>query len=483
VVTLDTKDLSTATKFAVCYSEGDGTLNATWVDSGIRLTVSKITYLNYGWPVRSIYSTSAITSDSKIPLGSTAAFYHGDLPNFKYLSIVSSELNNGNPCIYPDTAAASADAYRSGVSWSSTGTKQITFDTSAFDSSTVYTVCYSEISGATTDSTWRDSYIRFRLTKMESTEARGAVATTFGHLPRTSVCSITYAGALANNVWVSLVDETLNADFPCADSTVAAGADSQHSGAAQGSSSVVTYDTTVLSTSKTFAVCYTEGDGTASASWVDTAIRLTVSKLWTIEYGYPTRVLTVNLQSFSLLPRTPESVTFTYQGTLPTGSYVALIDSTMNSNLPCQVQGVIDSMGSPTLYGSAATGAIDAYRSGSMRAATGTSTIVLPAAAGTVLAEDATFTLCYAESPNETEWRNSFVYARLTKLRTLMAHSVSHTTSGHIANVWRAPCLECFAVCHHTCYSVATSICRQFVGQQLGFASGSNYQFQLPLCK
>merc|ERR1712196_287895 len=106
------------------------------------------------------------------------------------------------------------------------------------------------------------------------------VTTAVAHL------ELTYAGTLASDKYVSLVDDTLNSNFPCADGSVAAaGADSQHSGVAQGSSSVVTYDTSGMDTSKTFAACYTEGDGTSSASWVDSGIRLSVSKLTAIEYG------------------------------------------------------------------------------------------------------------------------------------------------------------------------------------------------------
>ena len=116
---------------------------------------------------------------------------------------------------------------------------------------------------------------------------------------------------------MALVDQVLNSNFPCADGNVAAaGADSLHSGVAQGSSSVVTYDTTGMSTAKTFAVCYTEGDGTSSASWVDSAIRITVAKVSSIEFGNPARILTNIMASSSTMPKSDTIVSFTYVGVL-----------------------------------------------------------------------------------------------------------------------------------------------------------------------
>ena len=90
-----------------------------------------------------------------------------------------------------------------------------------------------------------------------------------------------YTGSLANAKWMSLVDQTLNSNFPCSDGTVAAALlDDSHSGSVQAGSGtkVVQMDTTAMSTSKTFAVCYTEADGGASAAWVDAGIRLVLSK-------------------------------------------------------------------------------------------------------------------------------------------------------------------------------------------------------------
>ena len=141
--------------------------------------------------------------------------------------------------------------------------------------------------------------------------------------------------------YVSLVDDTLNSNFPCADGSVAAaGADSLHSGVAQGSSSVVTYDTTGMSTAKTFAACYTEGDGTSGASWVDSAIRLTVSKI-IFHYGpystsFPVRQwLSPNVMpAINRLPQVANAIV-TYTGDLATNKYLSIVDSALNSNNPC----------------------------------------------------------------------------------------------------------------------------------------------------
>ena len=165
---------------------------------------------------------------------------------------------------------------------------------------------------------------------------------------------LTYGGSLADDKWVSLVDDTLNGNFPCADGTVAAAsADSLHSGVAQGSSSVVTYDTTGMSTTKTFAACFTEGDGTSSASWVDSGIRLSVSKITSIHYdgpsstSFPVRTWrsTNVMAATNRLPQVADTVV-TYVGDLDNSKWVSLVDQTLgstpgvpivgsSSNFPC----------------------------------------------------------------------------------------------------------------------------------------------------
>ena len=117
-------------------------------------------------------------------------------------------------------------------------------------------------------------------------EAKNLEFTTTGALPYAAAVDLVYAGSLATNSWISLVDQTINSNSPCTSSLEAAATqDSLHSGSKQASSRTASVDTSVLSTSVTFAVCYTSSGGDTSAVWADSGIRLTVSKIQNTLYG------------------------------------------------------------------------------------------------------------------------------------------------------------------------------------------------------
>jgi hypothetical protein len=234
--------------------------------------------------------------------------YVGDLGSAKWLSLIDSTLNGGSPCVEGAVTAASEDNLHSGIAQAASSTKEVTIPQSTLLSEAkTFALCYAHTDASSTDSTWRDSYMRVMISKMESLAAHTVTHWTDGHIARvggtklvwngdeyvsTTVddLELTYTGSLANNMYVSLVDETFNeltfsplvttGYFPCANGAVAAaGYDSLHSGVDQGSSSVVAFDTKDLSTTKTFAVCYNEANGTSTDNWVDSGIRLTVSKI------------------------------------------------------------------------------------------------------------------------------------------------------------------------------------------------------------
>merc|ERR1711975_44938 len=85
-----------------------------------------------------------------------------------------------------------------------------------------FTICYAESSGDSSDTTWRDSYVRVLITKIESLAAHRVTHVTDGSLAKTKALELTYSGSLAVNKWVSFVDDTLNAYFPCANGSLAA---------------------------------------------------------------------------------------------------------------------------------------------------------------------------------------------------------------------------------------------------------------------
>ena len=175
------------------------------------------------------------------------------------------------------------DSLHSGAILAASGTKVVTLPQSTLlDETKLYAVCYAETSGSNTDRSWRDSLIRLRISKMEGLESHGIKHLTNGQIARegntieyirnaviTGVVKqlhLTYSGSLSDGAYVSMVDETGNNNFPCASGTNAtASVSATSSGVQQATGKVVTFDTKAMSTATTFAVCYTEGDGTAAA--------------------------------------------------------------------------------------------------------------------------------------------------------------------------------------------------------------------------
>ena len=132
--------MSTTKVFAVCYAETDGsTTDATWTETGIRLTVPEVHSMekasgHAGTPNFFMKSWGQTTGyaiqDSGVNLLPQAVnqilTYTGDLVNNKWISIVDAALNNGNPCVMGSIAAATASTQHSGaVVGSSDGAAQI----------------------------------------------------------------------------------------------------------------------------------------------------------------------------------------------------------------------------------------------------------------------------------------------------------------------------------------------------------------------
>ena len=400
--------------------------------------------------------------------------YVGDLEIDKWVSLVDSTLNNDNPCVQASVAAGAQDSTHSGPIQASNATKEIIIPQGTLlDETKTFAVCYAETDGTALDATWRDSYIRFMISKLESlsshaiwdgTRQQSISHYTDGQIARVggtkdvwdgsqyvsaevADLELTYTGSLASNKYVSLVDETFNGDFPCADSNVAAaGYDSLHSGVDQGSSSVVAFDTKDLSTSNRFAVCYSEGDGTSSAAWVDSGIRLTVSKITEVLYGYsptslpatttyPQRTFrsTNVMAATNRLPQVANTV-ITYVGDLGASRWVSLVDSTLNAANPCVSSAV-------------AAATADAEHSGPIQA-DGSKELSIPQS--TLLKVDSDnhvgFALCYADTngtTTDTTWRDSYIRVKVSKLESIYStmfdaettHRVTQYTDGQIARV------------------------------------------------
>lgn len=131
--TLDTSSMDTASEYAVCYAEGTGTTaDTSWSDSGIRLTLSRVSEIFYGLPQRS-FTTVSSTTERRLPRADGVVFhYAGLLPGGNRFSLVRETLENNNPCMTASHAAHAADANHSGVVQSSL-TKVVTISTSVLD--------------------------------------------------------------------------------------------------------------------------------------------------------------------------------------------------------------------------------------------------------------------------------------------------------------------------------------------------------------
>ena len=229
--------------------------------------------------------------------------------------------------------------------------------------SNTYAVCYAAGTGLANDTTWRDSYVRVKISKMESISAHSLTHKTNCQIARVggtyeswdgnayqtvqvADLELTYSGSLDNQKWVSLVNQALDESQPCDSGAVATGsAGTAYSGVLQpagASSKMVSVDTLGMSTTLTFAVCYAETNGTAADNtWADSGIRLTVSKVTSVEYGEAHSSLPVRtwrstniMAATNRLPQVA-GAQITYVGDLGNAEWLSIVDASQNSNNPC----------------------------------------------------------------------------------------------------------------------------------------------------
>jgi hypothetical protein len=186
---------------------------------------------------------------------------------------------------------------------------------------------------------WGDSSIRMNMSKIESISAHAVTHYTLGRIAQSATLQLTYGGSMSAAKWLSLVDSTLNSNYPCADTAVAASQSSSlHSGPVQAGSgtNVVQVDTASLSRTKTFAACYVT-TGTAdytgwTSDWSDSGIRLSVSGVTHLLYGTPVRTMTSSNTAIATntLPQV-QNVKLTYAGDLNNNKYLSIVDAAINA--------------------------------------------------------------------------------------------------------------------------------------------------------
>lgn len=204
--------------------------------------------------------------------------------------------------------------------------------------------------GDVDEHTFRDSYIRLLPSKVYTISAYGIDHYTFGDIPAKPELSFTATGTLAASAYVSLVDQTLNSLQPCLNTIAgkaygaltvaekqtqtgpstmvttcqgsniptgatagcdlnndgvfgetckavgdlcdASGANPCGGGTCSPSGNVYKLKTDDLNADKTFAVCFTEGNGQVSDNgWTDSGIRVQTPQVQSITYGSPNRVI------------------------------------------------------------------------------------------------------------------------------------------------------------------------------------------------
>jgi len=469
--------------FAVCYSTGT-TANAgtAWVDSGIRVTITEVFEVKFDSgqqgpsnkdDTRPRQMSSDFKATNRLPQApgqaleyvthstSTLALAAG---NNKWISIVDASLQGGDPCVVASEAAKVADTTHSGAQQANPSDKVVSIPQTAISerlaardgsgNEKVYAVCYS-LYGDEFDDTWRDSYIRLRMTKVTSIEALSVTHKTIGQVPNTPASlgmEFTYDGSLALGQYIAFVDSTLNTNDPCSSAGTAAAAaecpssatctTGAHSGVQQAGAAnrvVTTFDTTGLSTTILFALCYAENDGSLSdTTWADSGVRLTVPKVHSFQYsseytGTSNRVLTSYPAATNRLPRVA-NIDWTYIGDLAGGNYISVVLASLNSGNPC-----VD----PTY---AAATAIAGNLGNNLRRYSG----VLQGTAGKVatipqapnnlldpgtLTEAYIYAVCYSDgdgSTTDVNWRDSYVRVKPTNLHEFMTKEVTHRTYGQI---------------------------------------------------
>jgi hypothetical protein len=424
IATIDTSSFTMSKTYAVCYSDDTGDIDGTWQDSGIRVALPKVTHLTYSSPTRTMPADNIRPGSNVIPQATVSLTYHGTLANNKWISLVDSTFHGNSPCIHGPVAAASADSKHTGKIQAGTSNKVISVSQSGatlLATDKVFAVCYAETSGLTNDATWTDSTLRLRITKLTSLTSYLLTHTTFGHVTAHTAVPMLYAGTLANQMYISLVDATLNSNLPCGTgATAGASADSSHSGPGQAANGakLVTINLASLDATKNYALCYSEAGGDAFSTWFDSGLRLTVSKIRSISYGTPARVM-----DSSHVPATTNSipqmtnVVLTYSGDLAFYNYVSIVSASLNTNDPCNL-------------GSFAAAGADATHSGAVRAGEYDKIVTIPQS--TLLDEDTIFAVCYAETDGTTSdatWADSYIR---TRLLGWVATSVATWTGGWV---------------------------------------------------
>jgi len=543
---IDTTGLDTTANFAVCFAEDSSGSAGSARDSGIRVTISKITKITYNFEQPGTASTSEYLREmdssntctgctdavpkaiNRFPQGDPTDLsqgpqsdpykfnyiYYGNLVNngvtpgesiptgatISMVTVVkddgSTGQNGGNPCANMAIAAGAATSVggtdtreNSGALNDATSSRTVTVTPTSGErfAEGLVAVCYATGAGDNADVTWRDSYIRMRVSKLDSIISYGIYHRTDGVIAAKPALRLLSVGSLSATGIVSLVDASLNSEQPCAASfagkvPTTSEADSYSGISTSNAGSKHTLKTDALSSQKTFALCYTEGDGSVTdTDWEDSGLRLQPPKVTSLTYSRPARTLeaktcfnTIDLYGAanckggavtgqgntidtstgsdayrnSQLPRS-ENVQVEYGGThATTDMYISLVHQTRGNqaNNPCRDAAEAAAVADYNGAGASHANADKRAHSGALQAGTGTKVVNIPqtlgantgssAGAGLLLDDALTYAVCYNDATNvNTNWRDSYIRVTMSKIKELDSSDMVVTTDGTLANV------------------------------------------------
>jgi hypothetical protein len=225
---------------------------SSYVDTGIRITVPAI----YNMQADSGYSGVTSTGVAGVPVRDMKSWDQTDgstiidrptnrfprerlqkliyvphstvsSPEGLFISMVDAGLNNDDPCVIGSIAAAgrlSSTTQHSNVAvgktkadapagrivtinQDNTPTNAGDPNTALLDATKTFAVCYT-LTGGLSTSTWKDTYVRLKLTKVTSLVTVGVTHRTFGQVPNTPTADamlFEYQGDLANTRFISFV--------------------------------------------------------------------------------------------------------------------------------------------------------------------------------------------------------------------------------------------------------------------------------------
>jgi hypothetical protein len=449
-----------------------------------------------------------------------------------YISLVDSTENSNNPCALKTeasvcysasapsgsfcSAAITAAKYPTGT----TGTDGVAIRTQVAQTATnglvtilqqsnqelkrdnsnverVYAVCYAKTTGTNKDDSWRDSYVRVKVTRMNQLIVGGVEIVTTGQIPNVIAeekFKYTYAAPMAAGKFVAFVDASLNVGLPCVTSTVTAGTTIEtHSGAKQAQTNtrdITEFNTTGMATGRTYAACYAEGDGSGSDTWHDSGLRVQLTKIYNVEYssghigpaiGYTAstkggvcrevkdgsikcfdkqdtkpREQTSNTLATNRLPRHANQ-SLTYLGTLDAAKWVSIVAVPRSGGTwaaPSARHGwgpsfSLNKRENPCVQPFMAGGPETARTSGRIQATNGQFTIPQ----STLLDAATEYAVCYSEvdgSHTDYTWRDSYIRLKMSKIEKLsittpfvvigtttaskVTTTIDHRTVGQIPN-------------------------------------------------